>query len=261
MPLKAATAAADRLQVKLEQVSDPSAGARAHDAVIEPGCILDAQDGTNHDAPPTRVCSEAFVGAGAIILRGVTIGRGALVRPGSVVTNDVPPMTIVSGNPARIDGYLGIPASPSTTSDRVAAAVGKLTVPGVEVHRLTYVSDLRGALTALEHAYLPFTPRRTFVVSQVPSEELRGQHAHISLHQFLVCLAGSVSVMVDDGHFRDEVRLVSSDVGLHIPPMVWGVQYRYSSDAVLLVLASAEYDDADYIRDYDEFLVRVHGSP
>jgi hypothetical protein len=68
-----------------------------------------------------------------------------------------------------------------------------------------------------------------------------------------VAMHGSVAVVVDDGDCRQEVVLDSPHLGLHIPPMVWGIQYRYSSSAVLLVLASHSYEADDYIRDYDTF--------
>jgi UDP-2-acetamido-3-amino-2,3-dideoxy-glucuronate N-acetyltransferase len=86
---------------------------------------------------------------------------------------------------------------------------------------------------------------------------VRGEHAHKACHQFLVCVKGSCTIVLDDGSVRDELRLDSAKVGLHIPPMVWGIQYRFSADAVLLVLASDTYDAADYIRNYDEFMAAV----
>jgi dTDP-4-dehydrorhamnose 3,5-epimerase-like enzyme len=120
------------------------------------------------------------------------------------------------------------------------------------------VVDLRGSLTFGEHdLHLPFAPRRFFVIFNVPGKEVRGEHAHRTLQQFLVCLTGSVRVMVDDGRERDEVLLDRPDLGLYVPPMVWAAQFHYSRDAVLLVLASAPYDPADYIRSYEEFLQGV----
>jgi len=94
-------------------------------------------------------------------------------------------------------------------------------------------------------------------VYDVQSREVRGEHAHKELHQFLVCVKGSCSVMVDDGNCREEYTLDTPGAALHIPPMVWGVQYKYSPVAVLLVLASDVYNPGDYIRDYDEFLSLV----
>ncbi|MGH9800560.1 MAG: sugar 3,4-ketoisomerase, partial [Blastocatellia bacterium] len=100
---------------------------------------------------------------------------------------------------------------------------------------------------------LPFEPKRFFTVFDVPGREVRGEHAHRALHQFFVCLKGDCSLVVDDGTHREELRLASPTLGVHVQPMVWGVQYKFSGDAVLLVLASDKYDPDDYIRDYDEF--------
>jgi hypothetical protein len=91
-------------------------------------------------------------------------------------------------------------------------------------------------------------------VHDVPSKEVRGEHAHRSLEQLLVVIHGSVAVLVDDGQQRQEIVLDTPELALHLPPMIWGVQYKYSADAVLLVLASDVYRPEDYIRDYDEFL-------
>ena len=88
----------------------------------------------------------------------------------------------------------------------------------------------------------------------VPNESVRGAHAHRFCAQMLVCLAGGVSCLVDDGSAREEIRLDSPTVGLHIPAMIWGTQWKYTRDAVLLVLASHPYDSADYIREYEEYL-------
>jgi hypothetical protein len=68
-------------------------------------------------------------------------------------------------------------------------------------------------------------------------------------------LRGSVAILCDDGHDRQEFLLDSPETGLYLPPMVWGVQYKYSRDALLLVLASRSYDPNDYIRDYDQFII------
>lgn len=221
------------------------------DAVIDPRAIVGALSGTG--ANSTTIGAGAYIGAGAIIISGVSIGRGARVLPGAVVCESVPPLTIVSGNPARINGYVGL--IPSRSVERTPInRQRKLLVVGASLVPVTSVLDPRGSLMALEYSAVPFVPQRSFAVMGVPSEELRGQHAHRKLHQFLICLTGGVSVMIDNGEVQDEVRLDCPNLGLHIPPMVWGVQYRYSADAVLLVLASAPYDDLDYIRDYEDFL-------
>jgi UDP-2-acetamido-3-amino-2,3-dideoxy-glucuronate N-acetyltransferase len=123
---------------------------------------------------------------------------------------------------------------------------------------LAHAADLRGSLMAAEvGTQIPFTPRRIFTVFGVPSDRVRGEHAHRACAQFLIAVSGRVSVVLDDGQSREQVDLESPKVGLLIPPMVWGVQYRYSEDAVLLVAASLPYDPDDYIRDYETFLAAL----
>ncbi|MEM4188250.1 MAG: WxcM-like domain-containing protein [Candidatus Hadarchaeum sp.] len=221
---------------------------------------------TNDPFPRSKVYPEAFsrtlvrrgasIGANATILPGLTIGSRAMVGAGAVVTRDVPANAIVVGNPARIIGYVS--ASPPYTKVKPSALPqdsGTLAVEGVRLLELGVFSDLRGSLAVAEVGKpLPFVPRRVFTVFDVPSREVRGEHAHRTLHQLLVCIRGECAVVVDDGHCREEVRLDSPKLGLYVPPMVWAVQYKFSPDALLLVFASAEYDPDDYIRDYEEFL-------
>ena len=204
--------------------------------------------------PKTHVRKGASIGANATILPGLTIGQNAMVGAGAVVTRDVPPNAIVVGNPARITGYVDTPLQPSASLGS-EGVTPDLRVKAARLIRLPLIEDLRGKLSFGEiEQHLPFTPKRYFLVFDVPSQEVRGEHAHKTLHQFLVCVKGSVSVALDDGLSRDEIKLDSSNLGLHIPPMIWGIQYKYSSDAVLLVLTSDVYRADDYIRDYDEFL-------
>ena len=206
----------------------------------------------------------AVVGANATILREVRLGRQCIVSAGSVVNRDVPPRVIVAGNPAAIVGYVtsaNRACAPQLASAKPLSADSSSPpdlsgVPGLVL--LPEVSDIRGSLSAAEFgAQLPFQPRRYFLVFGVPSAEVRGEHAHRNCHQFLVCVSGSCHVVVDNGKERHEVALDRKNLGLYLPPMTWGVQYKYSSDAVLLVLASHLYDPADYIRDYQEFLALV----
>lgn len=136
-----------------------------------------------------------------------------------------------------------------------------LGVEGASLVRLTSIDEVRGLLTVGEAGrHVPFEPRRYFVISGVPDENIRGEHAHLALHQFLVCLTGRVTAEVDDSRHRAAVVLDTPRVGLHIAPMVWGAQHHYSHDAVLLVLASREYDATDYIRDYARFLELKRGA-
>ncbi|MBS3911131.1 MAG: WxcM-like domain-containing protein [Hydrogenophaga sp.] len=198
----------------------------------------------------------ASIGAGATILPGVTIGSQAMVAAGAVVTRAVPPNAIVVGNPARIVGYVDADRNHTVSAGPASAEVGAqpTQVSGVALHRMPRVLDIRGSLTVGEFdRSIPFAVKRYFMVFDVPSMETRGEHAHRECHQFLICVRGSCAVVADDGKNRQEFLLDRPDVGVHLPPMVWGIQYKYSADAVLLVFASHHYDSADYIRNYAEF--------
>lgn len=188
----------------------------------------------------------ASIGGGAVILPGIRVGRKAMIGAGAVVTKNVPPYAIVVGNPGRIVGYA------ETDTPAVASAVSSTTPAGITPLRT--VSDIRGDLLPIDlPGDLPFEAQRVFFVHGVPSKEVRGEHAHRQCHQFLICISGRVSCIVDDGTTRHEYVLDNPSMGLHMPPMTWGTQYDYSSDAVLVVFASRPYEDADYIRDYEEF--------
>ena len=127
-------------------------------------------------------------------------------------------------------------------------------VKSVSLHSFPFIKDHRGNLSVGEFEKdIPFKVKRYFVIFDVPNSEVRGEHAHKVCHQFLICLRGSCNVLVDDGKNSKEVVLDKPNKGIHIPPMIWGVQYKYSSDAVLIVFASHFYDNDDYIRDYQVF--------
>lgn len=211
---------------------------------------------------------KARLDAGAIIAEGVTVGQGAWVRAGAVVLSTVPPNAIVEGNPAQVVGYVDGIANQYRPKPRVVDSDGfaKLPRPArvpLEVGKsalylMRRVTDTRGALTVGEvPTEVPFTPSRYFAVFDVPSVELRGEHAHKQCQQFLICLHGSCRVLLDDGQHRCEVPLDRPDMGVFMPEMIWGTQYRYSSDAVLLVFASRPYEADDYLRTYDEFLAEL----
>lgn len=205
--------------------------------------------------PTTSVRRGASIGANATILAGVTIGQHAMVGAGAVVTRSVPPHAVVVGNPARISRYLGSESSAGGRASPVAIGPSEVRVAGVRIHRAPVIRDLRGDLSVREVGDgLPFVPRRYFAVFDVPSKEVRGEHAHRRLEQLLVCLRGSMALVADDGTLRQEILLDSPEVAVYLPPMVWCVQYKYSADALLLVLASDAYRPEDYIRDYDQFL-------
>lgn len=201
----------------------------------------------------------ASIGANATILPGLRIGRHAMVGAGAVLTRSVPPYAIVVGNPARIVGYVDSQNLSKTASEAIVlptdSGIAATGVRGVALHRLKHVSDMRGNLSAGEFpSDIPFEVRRYFIVYGVPSAETRGAHAHRTCHQFLICVNGSCAVVADDGTHRQEFLLDRPDLGLHLPPLVWGIQYKYSADAVLLVFASEHYDATEYVREYDEFV-------
>lgn len=207
----------------------------------------------------TVIGPKASIGANATILPGVSVGAGAMIGAGAVVLKDVPPNAIVVGNPGVITGYAGTGSSvgnstviPAKSPESVPYELG---VGGATLYTLPHIPDMRGSLSVAEYEkHIPFIPRRCFWIFDVPSREVRGEHAHKTLHQYLICLKGSVNVVLDDANSRTEVILDKPNMGLHIPPLVWGVQYKYSEDAVLFVLASDAYDSNDYLRNYGEFL-------
>ena len=217
--------------------------------------------------PETTVKSGASLGANCTILPGVKIAGGVMVGAGAVVTHDVPPNAIVVGNPARITGYVdatqrteshahGFTRTNPEDATPVVPLIGDATL-----HILKTGRDLRGSLAVAQFGdEIPFVPKRAFVVYDVPSKDTRGEHAHKACRQFLICLRGSLSVLLDDGAGRTEVVLDRPDQGLYMPPLMWGTQFKFTDDALLLVLASDWYDPEDYIRDYAEFVALVNAS-
>jgi UDP-2-acetamido-3-amino-2,3-dideoxy-glucuronate N-acetyltransferase len=143
------------------------------------------------------------------------------------------------------------PGSDSQARGQIPSAIG---VGGSTLHQMRLVEDIRGNLSVGEYERdIPFVPKRYFLVFDVPAQELRGEHAHRICHQFLICVRGSCRVLLDNTTHRREITLDRPDLGLYVPPMIWGTQYDYSPDAMLLVFASEYYDPAEYIRNYDEF--------
>lgn len=207
----------------------------------------------------TRVRRGASIGANATILPGITIGAQAMVGAGAVVTKDVPARAIVVGNPAYVTGYVDREDKRRTPSrDTGAIETGSSLTGGATFYRLPRITDHRGHLSFAElNQSLPFAVSRYFLVFGVPNREVRGEHAHRTLHQYLVAVHGSCSVRLSDGAKSEEVLLDRPEYALHVPPMVWTTQYRYSADAVLLVLASDVYREYDYIRDFDEYLASI----
>ena len=115
--------------------------------------------------------------------------------------------------------------------------------------------DERGSLIALEeNKNIPFSVKRVYFMYDTLEGVVRGKHSHKNLQQILFCVAGACTVRLDDGREKVDVRLDQPSRGLLIGPAIWREMYDFSEDAVLMVLASEYYDEADYIRDYEQFL-------
>lgn len=120
--------------------------------------------------------------------------------------------------------------------------------------------DDRGQLVALEEFKdIPFTIKRVYYMYDTAEGIHRGFHAHKSLQQILVCIHGSCKIKLDNGRETKVVPLEKPYEGLYVSNVMWREMYDFSSDAVLMVLASELYNEDDYIRDYDEFLNFLKG--
>lgn len=126
----------------------------------------------------------------------------------------------------------------------------------IELLEIPKISDPdgRGNLSVVEKDLLPFVIKRVYYLYDVPSSSTRGGHAHKQLQQFLIALSGSFDVVLDNGIQRRIITLNRPDRGLLIPNGVWRELENFSSGAVCLSLVSAEYNEHDYIREYDEYL-------
>ena len=119
--------------------------------------------------------------------------------------------------------------------------------------------DERGLLSIVEaRKDIPFSIDRVYYIYATEAGVTRGFHAHRELDQVLVAVSGSCDVMLDDGENVETVKLDSRSKGLAVEPWVWHEMSNFSSDCVLLCLASAHYDESDYIRDYDTFKQLVY---
>ena len=123
---------------------------------------------------------------------------------------------------------------------------------------LPKIEDVRGNLTFIEGMnHVPFDIKRVYYLYDVPGGSDRGAHAHKGLHQFMIAMSGSFDVVLDDGFKEQRFHLNRSYFGIYICPMMWRYLDNFSSGAVCMVMASARYEESDYIRDRDEFLKAV----
>lgn len=120
---------------------------------------------------------------------------------------------------------------------------------------LPKITDPRGNLTFIEGVqHVPFEIKRVYYLYDVPGGAERGGHAHKALEQLIIAMSGSFDVVLDDGHQKQRFHLNRSYYGLYICPMIWRELDNFSSGSVCMVLASNLYDEADYYRDYQDFL-------
>ncbi|WP_150468055.1 sugar 3,4-ketoisomerase [Francisella sp. SYW-9] len=123
------------------------------------------------------------------------------------------------------------------------------------------MGDSRGSLVSLEqNKNIPFDIKRVYYIYDTRQDVRRGFHAHKNLQQVLVCISGSCKILIDDGNNKNNVLLNDPKRGLLISGLVWREMYNFSSDCVLMVLASDFYDERDYIRDYDLFLREINNA-
>ncbi|AXH14459.1 dTDP-6-deoxy-3,4-keto-hexulose isomerase [Malaciobacter mytili LMG 24559] len=121
------------------------------------------------------------------------------------------------------------------------------------------LGDERGSLIAIEEGYnAPFQIKRVYYIFDTKKGIERGFHAHINLKQIAIAVKGSCTFVLDDGSSREEIKLSNPNQGLFIEGLIWREMKDFSSDCVLVVLASEKYDEHDYIRDYDRFLKVVN---
>lgn len=129
-----------------------------------------------------------------------------------------------------------------------------MTIVSNRLERQTVRGDARGNLVAIEaRRDVPFDIARVYYLYGTDTDVARGFHAHRTLRQWAVCVAGSCTILLDDGAAQETLTLDDPAVGLAILPMVWHEMRDFAPGTVLLVLADQPYEEADYIRNYDDF--------
>jgi dTDP-4-dehydrorhamnose 3,5-epimerase-like enzyme len=130
------------------------------------------------------------------------------------------------------------------------------TIKDCSVIQLPRIYNRAGNITAINGmTEVPFEIKRVYYLYDVPGGETRGGHAHKNLHQLIVAAGGSFTVLLDDGKNRTEINLNRPYQGLLVVPGIWRELLNFSSGSICLVLASALYDESDYIRSYEELKI------
>lgn len=134
------------------------------------------------------------------------------------------------------------------------------TVEDCKIVSLRKITNRQGNITPVEGELdIPFEIARVYYLYDVPGGATRGGHAHKELQQLIVSVMGAFDVIVDDGRRRKVIHLDRAYFGLYIPTMIWRELENFSSGGICLVLASLPYDEADYYRDYSEFVREARG--
>ena len=133
-----------------------------------------------------------------------------------------------------------------------------MTKGSYEIYNFGIKGDERGSLIAIEQGHnAPFEIKRVYYIFDTKEGVERGFHAHINLKQICIAVKGSCTFVLDNGQKREEIKLTNPNQGLFIEGLIWREMKNFSSDCILVVLASEHYDESDYIRDYDKFLKEV----
>ncbi|OOV13057.1 FdtA/QdtA family cupin domain-containing protein [Flavobacterium sp. LM4] len=123
----------------------------------------------------------------------------------------------------------------------------------IEIIDIPKIENRLGNIAVVENEVIPFDIKRVYYLYDIPSSSIRGGHSHKKLQQVLIAISGSFDVVLKDGNDIKTVTLNKPDKGLLIKDNIWRELENFSSGAVCLVLASAVYEEDDYIRDFDEF--------
>lgn len=124
----------------------------------------------------------------------------------------------------------------------------------VKLIELPRILDDRGNLSFLQHnEQIPFVVRRAYWIYDVPGGELRGSHAFRKTQEIIIALSGSFDVVLHDGADEQAFSLNRSYVGLYVPQLLWRTLKNFSTNSLALILASTDYDEADYIRQFEEY--------
>ena len=131
----------------------------------------------------------------------------------------------------------------------------KVKIEECNIVNLPVIEDSAGNISPINgENEIPFAIRRVFYLYDIPAGKDRGAHAHRACHQFLIAGSGSFEILVDDGANQKTYSLNRPYYGLHVPPGIWASEKNFSSGSICLVLTSAGYDAADYIRSYDDYI-------